>query len=38
VFSGTIEEVEAKIDAMNQMENGTKIKIKKVIEKEVEEN
>lgn len=38
VFSGTMEEVEAKIDAMNQMENGTKIKIKKVIEKEVEEN
>ncbi len=38
VFSGTMEEVEAKIDAMNQMEDGTKIKIKKVIEKEVEEN
>ncbi len=38
VFSGTMEEVEAKIDAMNQMENGTKIKIKKIIEKEVEEN
>jgi len=38
VFSGTMEEVEAKIDAMNQMEDGAKIKIKKVIEKEVEEN
>ena len=37
-FTGTMDEVKAKIDAMNQMENGTKIKIKKVIEKEVEEN
>ncbi|MEZ2415295.1 sodium-translocating pyrophosphatase [Muriicola sp. E247] len=37
-FSGTMEEVEAQIEAMNQMEEGTKIKIKKVIEKEVEEN
>jgi K(+)-stimulated pyrophosphate-energized sodium pump len=38
VFSGTMEEVEAKIEAMNQMDNGTKVKIKKIIEKEVEEN
>ncbi len=38
VFSGTMEEVEAKIDAMNKMEDGAKIKIKKIIEKEVEEN
>ncbi len=38
VFSGTMEEVEARIDEMNQMEDGAKIKIKKVIEKEVEEN
>ncbi|NNJ88700.1 MAG: sodium-translocating pyrophosphatase, partial [Eudoraea sp.] len=38
VVSGTMEEVEKKIEAMNQMEDGAKIKIKKVIEKEVEEN
>ncbi len=38
VFSGTMEEVEAKIDAMNQKEDGTKINIKKVIKKEIEEN
>jgi K(+)-stimulated pyrophosphate-energized sodium pump len=38
VFTGTMEEVEAKIEAMNQMDNGTKVKIKKIIEKEVEEN
>ncbi|MGB5647017.1 MAG: sodium-translocating pyrophosphatase [Muriicola sp.] len=38
VISGTMEEVKAEIEAMNQMEEGAKIKIKKVIEKEVEEN
>ncbi len=38
VISGTMEEVKAAIEAMNQMEGGAKIKIKKVIEKEVEEN
>jgi K(+)-stimulated pyrophosphate-energized sodium pump len=38
VFSGTMEEVEAQIEAMNEVEEGTMVKIKKVIEKEVEEN
>ncbi|WP_297761005.1 sodium-translocating pyrophosphatase [uncultured Muriicola sp.] len=38
VFSGTMEVLEEKIEAMNQMEEGTKIKIKKLIKKEVEEN
>jgi K(+)-stimulated pyrophosphate-energized sodium pump len=38
VFTGTMEEVEAKIEAMNEMKDGAKIQIKKVIEKEVEEN
>ncbi|NNE02948.1 MAG: sodium-translocating pyrophosphatase [Eudoraea sp.] len=38
VFTGTMEEVQAKIDALNEMKDGTKIQIKKVIEKEVEEN
>jgi len=38
VFTGTMEEVEAKIEALNNMKDGAKIQIKKVIEKEVEEN
>jgi K(+)-stimulated pyrophosphate-energized sodium pump len=38
VFTGTMEEVEAKIEALNTMKDGAKIHIKKVIEKEVEEN
>ncbi|MGB5379342.1 sodium-translocating pyrophosphatase [Muriicola sp.] len=38
VISGTMEEVKAEIEAINQMEEGAKIKIKKVVEKEVEEN
>ncbi|MBT8285558.1 MAG: hypothetical protein KJO71_09255, partial [Muriicola sp.] len=37
-FSGTMEEVEAQIEAMNMKENGAKVKIKKIVEKEVEEN
>jgi K(+)-stimulated pyrophosphate-energized sodium pump len=38
VFTGTMEEVQTQIDAQNLKEDGTKIMIKKVIEKEVEEN
>jgi len=38
VFTGTMEEVEAKIEALNKMDDGTKIQIKKVIEKEIKEN
>jgi K(+)-stimulated pyrophosphate-energized sodium pump len=37
-FSGTMEEVEAQIEAMNIKEDGAKVKIKKIVEKEVEEN
>ncbi|MBT8286281.1 MAG: sodium-translocating pyrophosphatase [Flavobacteriaceae bacterium] len=37
-FSGTVEEVEAQIEAMNMKEDGAKVKIKKIVEKEVEEN
>ncbi|MEY8019513.1 sodium-translocating pyrophosphatase [Muriicola sp. SD30] len=37
-FSGTMEEVEAQIEAMNMKEDGAKVKIKKIVEKEVEEN
>jgi len=38
VFTGTMEEVEAQIEAQNLKDEGTQIKIKKVIEKEVVEN
>ncbi len=38
VFTGTMEEVEAEIEALNKMDDGAKIQIKKVIEKEIEEN
>ncbi|NER09401.1 K(+)-stimulated pyrophosphate-energized sodium pump [Muriicola jejuensis] len=38
VFTGTMEEVKSKIEALNAMDNGSEIKIKKVIEKEVEQN
>ncbi|GGD45639.1 sodium-translocating pyrophosphatase [Muriicola marianensis] len=38
VFSGTMEEVKAKIEALNDMKNGAEVRIKKVIEKEVEVN
>lgn len=38
VFSGSMEEVKAKIEALNDMKTGTEVRIKKVIEKEVQEN
>ena len=39
VYNGTMEEVEAKIDAMVEKDMaGSKVKVKKVIEKEVEKN
>ncbi len=38
VFTGTMEEVQAQIEAQYPKEDGTKIMIKKVIEKKVEEN
>ncbi|MBT8282869.1 MAG: sodium/proton-translocating pyrophosphatase, partial [Muriicola sp.] len=36
-FTGTMEEVEAQIEAMN-MEDDVQVKIKKIVEKKVEEN
>ena len=38
VISGTMEEVQAKIEAMNEMKDGAQIRIKKMVEKEVQEN
>ncbi|QBA63377.1 sodium-translocating pyrophosphatase [Muriicola soli] len=37
-FTGTMEEVEAQIEAMNKENDGTMVKMKKRVEKEVEEN
>ncbi len=38
VFSGTMEEVKAKIEALNDLKGGAEVRIKKVIKKEVEQN
>ncbi len=38
VFSGTMEEVKARIEALNESKDGAEIRIKKMIEKEVEQN
>ncbi len=38
VFSGTMEEVKAKIEALNDLKDGAEVRIKKVIKKEVEQN